>query len=152
MISMAQNKVHIRSIALLLLVSVGLSLGCQRSQGLVPVAGYVLIDGKPLTHGDVIVAPHGQRPALGKLDSAGKFVLTTSEPGDGTVVGTHPVAIRAAEFTDQFHRQWYAPKKYSDAGSSGLTLTIDGPTDAAKIQLTWEGGHPFAEAIEGGGQ
>ena len=44
------------------------------------------------------------------------------------------------------------PKKYSDAGSSGLTLTIDGPTDAAKIQLTWEGGHPFAEAIEGGGQ
>lgn len=137
---------------LLAIASLWLSLGCQQSDRRVPVAGRVLIDGQPLAHGDVIVAPHGQRPAFGKLDAEGRFVLTTNEPGDGTVIGTHSVAIRASEFIDPFHKQWYAPKKYSELASSGLALTVGGPTDSAVIELTWDNAHPFVEAFERGGQ
>src|SRR5689334_12282719 len=42
----------------------------------VAVSGTVLIDGKPLTYGDLKFVPEGARPSYGKLDSNGHFTLS----------------------------------------------------------------------------
>ncbi len=44
--------------------------------------------------------------------------------------------------------RWHAPKRYASEQDSGITVTIDGPTDDLKIDLTWEGDRhngPFTE-------
>lgn len=119
--------------------------GCSSGPKIVPVSGQVLIDGKPLEHGVVQVAPAGFRPAVGTIGPGGRFTLETLEPGDGCVVGTHPAAVIANESTSPSSQRWHAPKKYADASTSGLQVTIDGPTDSLKIELSWDGGKPFVE-------
>ena len=44
--------------------------------------------------------------------------------------------------------RWLVPKKFQKASTSGLTVTIDGPTDSVLIKLSWEGGKPFVERSE----
>lgn len=111
----------------------------------VPVSGQVLIDGKPLTWGFVRLLPENGRPATGEIGPDGRFTLTTFEDGDGAVLGTHDVIVLANEQLSETTRRWHAPKKYTNAATSGLTQTIDGPTDSLVINLTWDGGHPFTE-------
>jgi len=114
----------------------------------VPISGQVLIDGKPLTTGDLRLVPADARPAWAKIGPDGRFTLKTFEDGDGAVLGTHPVAIRATEMLGPKKIKWHAPKKYANDRTSGLTATIDGPTDSLVIELTWDGGKPFIEIIE----
>ncbi len=114
----------------------------------VPVSGQVLIDGQPLTHGVVRVVPEDSRMAVGEIGSDGRFTLTTFEEGDGAVAGTHAVEVYAAEEIDPSQIKWHAPKKYSRADASGLTITIDEPTDDAVIELEWNGGKPFVEKLD----
>lgn len=109
------------------------------------MSGIVLIDGAPLTHGFVQVAPAGFRPASGPIGSDGRFTLTTLKEGDGCVVGTHPVAVIATESLGPSGQKWHAPKQYAAQDTSGLKVTIDGPTSDLKIELTWAGGKPFVE-------
>lgn len=111
----------------------------------VPVAGKVLIDGQPLTKGFVRVVPANDRAATGAIDEEGRFRLTTFEQGDGCVPGTHPVEIIALESISDTETLWLVPKKYHQAATSGLTVTIDGPTDDLTIELTWNGGRPYIE-------
>jgi len=111
----------------------------------VPVSGQVLIDGQPLTHGNVRFVPQHGRVSTGKLDSDGHFVLTCFENGDGAIVGRHRVAVVAAEQINDEQMQWFAPKKYAHYGTSNLEEEINGPTDSVTINLTWDGGQPFVE-------
>jgi hypothetical protein len=113
----------------------------------VPVSGQVLIDGKPLDYGFIRLVPKGARPASAEIGADGRFTLKTFEPGDGAVLGTHPVMILAAEPLTSTKQRWHAPKKYADPAASGLTATIDGPTDSLVIKLTWDGGKPFVETV-----
>ena len=130
------------ALALLLLAAAG----CEEPRPeIVPVSGTVRIDGQPLTLGSVQVIPSGYRAAFGKIDENGRFSLTTYEPGDGCVLGTHQVAISACEVLNAGQQKWHAPKKYLDATRSGLTATVDGPTDNLEINISWEGGKPFIE-------
>ena len=123
--------------------------GCGDSgPEIVPVSGTVTIDGKPLTYGQIQVLPSGWRPAHGKIEADGRFTLTTTESGDGCVVGTHPVVILSGESLNAESMKWHAPKKYADAKASGLTATVTGPTDDLKLELTWAGGKPFVEKFE----
>lgn len=110
--------------------------GCGR-QGIerVPVAGQVLLDGEPLAHGTIRVEPAGARVAAAKLDREGRFVLTTYKPGDGVPLGTHPVAVNAAEQIGSNSVRWHAPEKYSDATLSGLTVMITGPEENLIVEL-----------------
>jgi len=124
--------------------------GCGQSLERVPVSGQVLIDGKPLTTGEITVSPSGKRAAFGNIDSEGRFQLATYEPGDGTSLGTHPVSVHSGEFLDPTHKRWNVPKKYANLTTSGLSATIDGPTDSLIINLSWENGKPFVETIRGG--
>ncbi|MBN2022675.1 MAG: hypothetical protein JW809_07755 [Pirellulales bacterium] len=128
-----------------LLLSASLGCGDGRPER-VAVSGQVLIDGKPLGFGFVRVVPGNARAAHGEIGPDGRFTLTTFEASDGAVRGTHPVAVHAGEHLSETKIRWHAPKKYADAKTSGLTVTIDGSTDAiAPIELTWGGGKPFVE-------
>lgn len=135
---------------IVLVVIAVFATGCGRGPERVPVAGQVLIDGKPLTSGEITVAPQGMRAAFSTIDSEGRFKLSTYEPGDGTSLGTHPVSVHSGEFLDPTHKRWNIPKKYANLSTSGLDVTIDGPTDSVVINLSWEGGKPFVETIHGG--
>ena len=71
-----------------------------RSQGagtvpdLIPVKGKVTLKGQPLTTGTIRFEPDDfGRPASGKLQSDGTFVLSTPKEGDGVVPGHHRVSI-----------------------------------------------------------
>jgi hypothetical protein len=119
--------------------------GCGQDSGLVTVSGTVLIDGKPLTYGYVLVAPDNARPAGGNIDSQGRFTLTPFDARKGCPKGTHKAAIIAVETLSPSTQRWHAPKKYRDPLTSGLTVTITEPTDSLEIKLTWEGGQPFVE-------
>lgn len=117
----------------------------------VPVSGKVLIDGKPLETGNIRVYAAANRAASGKIEPDGKFNLSTYELGDGVVPGTHTVSVTGAKLLNPKTMRWFAPKKFADAATSGLTLEVTEPTEEAQIILTWEGGKPFNEQIIGGG-
>jgi len=107
--------------------------GCDSGPKLVQVSGIVLIDGKPLPLGFVQVAPADYRAASAKINPDGTFTLTTNEPNDGCVKGTHPVAIIALEPLGPSAQKWHAP------------ITVDKPTKDLKIEITWSGGKPFLD-------
>ncbi len=118
---------------------------------LVPVSGVVLIDGKPLTSGNVIVFPNHNRQASGPIGSDGRFTLTTYEPNDGCILGKHPATVNALHVISGNTQEWLAPSKYRDVATSGLTVDITGATDNLKIEITWSGGKPFKENGAGDG-
>jgi hypothetical protein len=134
--------------AALLAVSLALA-GCDSKPKLVPVSGRVLVDGQPLTTGVVQVVPAGYRAASGKIGPDGRFTLTTSAEGDGCVIGTHQAAVVAHETLGPGAQKWHAPKKYIDPTTSGLSVTVDGPTTDLTINLSWDGGKPFVERFGG---
>ncbi len=119
--------------------------GCDDRPRRVHASGRVLIDGQPLEHGFVQVVPAGDRPATGKLGPDGRFTLTTFDENDGVVPGTHPVAVIGTESIDGASQRWHAPRKYISPDTSGLTITVDEPSDSLEINLSWDGGKPFVE-------
>lgn len=119
--------------------------GCGNPLGLVPVSGQVTIDGEPLKFGSIQVVPDGAPAAYGAIGQDGRFTLETGDGGTGVVPGVHKVAIIANEPQGASSQLWHAPTKYRDFSTSELTLTVDGATEDAKIELTWAGGKPFVE-------
>lgn len=137
-----------RAATALLIASIALAAGCGSKSKLVPVSGVVLIDGEPVPYGKVQVAPAGFRPAIGTIGPDGRFTLTTLEPNDGCVLGTHPVAVIAHQTLSPTKERWHAPRVYAATDTSNLTVTITGPTNDLKIELTWAGGKPFDKESE----
>lgn len=111
----------------------------------VNVSGQVLIDGKPLTMGNVKFVPEGARPSAGKLDESGRFTLTCYDGDDGVVPGRHRAQISAMEIVGPTKVRWLAPPKYADFRTSELEFEITEPTNDLKIELTWDGGKPFVQ-------
>lgn len=127
-------------------VTVLLLAGCGDGRAKrVPVSGRVLIDGQPLERGFIQVIPSNDRPASGELGPDGRFQLTTYDPDDGCVLGTHQVSIIANESQGPYAMKWFAPKEYADATTSGLTLEVKEGGDEVEINLSWNGGAPFVE-------
>jgi hypothetical protein len=128
-------------------------VGCgQGGPQIVPVSGQVLIDGQPLGNGSVAFAPANWRASGGKLDSEGRFQLAIQERGrivEGAALGHHRLAVSGAESLSESQIKWHAPPKYADFTTSGLSFDVVGPIDNAVINLTWAGGKPFTEVIEG---
>jgi hypothetical protein len=118
----------------------------------VPVSGKVLIDGKVLAYGAVRFTPEHGRPATGEIQKDGTFAMSTFEPNDGVVPGTHTVTVHAREDLSGTQVRWNAPKKYGNPAQSGLRQIIEKPTDSITIELTWGGQPgPFVETIRRGG-
>ena len=117
----------------------------------VRVAGQVLIDGDPITLGNIRIVPADARAATGSIGPDGTFTLTTFETNDGCVPGTHRVVITAFETISAGAIRWMAQLKYRDLDTSELSVTIDKPTDALVIELTWDGGKPFIQRMDSSG-
>ena len=122
------------------LVGLVLLAGCGKTgPRVVPVSGQVLIDGAPLAAGVpgyIQVVPEGTRPASGRIDpQTGRFTLTTSKPEDGCPLGTHEVAVYVNQRVGA-SVVWLIPEQYGDPKASGLTVTIDGPTDSLLVKLS----------------
>jgi hypothetical protein len=126
--------------------------GCDDGPEIVPVSGQVLIDGKPLDFGYVRFLPPHSRLSGGALDADGRFKLSFAKGREGAVLGAHQVEVMAAKHLSDTKIQWYAPKKYASAATSGLTYEVTGPTDNAMLNLTWKGGKPYVETLDGNGQ
>jgi hypothetical protein len=124
-----------------LLCAISCALGC--SDGLpkrVPVSGKVFIDGKPVTSGNIRMAPvAGGRMSAAQISADGGFTMTTFKIGDGCVLGKHVVTIFSYEDVNETTRRWHVPKNYSMPAKSGLEANIEGPTDSLEFNLTWGG-------------
>jgi hypothetical protein len=125
--------------------------GCDTRPRRVPVAGRVLIDGQPLTTGFVRVIPADARPAVGAINKDGTFKLTTFDGEDGCVLGTHPVEIVARQSLGYTTVKWLTPRKYQDAATSELTITVEKPIKDWEIKLSWNGEEPYVEQTYSGG-
>jgi hypothetical protein len=127
-------------VCLMLSLSLTWFNGCGSGRPkLVKVSGQVFIDGQPLAAGVpgfIQVVPTGTRPATGNIDpQTGRFSLTTFEPGDGCVPGTHKVAIILRTMAGM-ESVSLIDEKYADPNSSGLTITVDKPTDSLRIDIS----------------
>lgn len=111
----------------------------------VPVSGYVLIDGQPLAKAAVRFYPPNGRSSSGTTDASGRFSLSCFDVSDGALLGTHRVIVAAVDEVSGNTIKWRSPKKYSEADTSGIEATIDGPRDDLKLELTWGGDKPFLE-------
>jgi len=141
---------HLR-LAVVLVLAAAVLTGCgDYRPERVPVSGQVLIDGKPVEHGFVRLIASDARPAVGELGPDGRFELTCFTDKDGSVKGTHQVTVTAVEVLSPTSQRWHAPKDYADPETSNLSVTVDGATDALKIELTWKGGEPFVETLSEG--
>jgi len=90
---MRSNKL---AAAVLFIAGCILFLGCSRSKTftMAPVRGHLTYHGKPLSGATVtFLCPGAPRLALGTTDEAGNFQLTTFEPNDGAIVGSHVITV-----------------------------------------------------------
>lgn len=79
---------------LLALVLVAVGCGGERWPTTAPVTGTVTFDGKPVAGVNVGFQSSGApRYGYGTTDSAGRYSLSTFEPGDGGIIGEHVVVI-----------------------------------------------------------
>jgi hypothetical protein len=100
--------------------------GCGTSNGqmspLLAVKGKVTYKGQPVAKGTIRFEPDGYgRPATGRLQSDGSFVLGTNKEGDGVVAGAHRVSVSGFDKPLASNR---ALKKYG-LKTSGLTAEVD---------------------------
>lgn len=145
MLNLAVGRCHPAILLLMFMLLAGCSDGKPKR---VPIAGKVLIDGKPLPLGSIQFVPKGARPSGGAIDREGHFELTCYERGDGAVIGAHRVRVTAARNISEKELRWEAPKIYADIATSGIVVNVDAPADDVVIKLTWNGGKPFVERFQ----
>lgn len=103
----------------------------------VPVHGKITRDGVPIPRATLIFSPvgAGSRPASGTADGDGRYAATTDRPGDGLMPGEYRVAVQPAVVPEVGAEGKKArpnvPPRYTDPGTSGLSLTIM-PGDSAR--------------------
>jgi len=118
--------------------------GCGRRPMLVPVAGRVTLDGKPLEFGSVMIQPAAGPAARATIGRDGGFTAGTFAPGDGAIVG--PAAVRVTCYEQQRPGapppegeatlgRSLIPEKYADFGTSGITATIAAGMAPLEISL-----------------
>lgn len=115
--------------------------GCGRGVKLVPVAGKVTLDGKPLEFGAVMVQPKAGPAAQARINPDGTFRLGTFKPDDGVIPG--PATIRVIcrkDITPPGGEMVFGPNlipdRYSRFDSSGLTAEIAAGMKPLEISLS----------------
>jgi hypothetical protein len=105
----------------------------------VPVSGVVLIDGQPLSRGNIKFVPENGRPSAGKIGQDGRFTLTCYNGADGAILGKHRVQVAANRGISESKIEWFAPQKYADFRTSDIEVEISQPVDDLKIELKSDG-------------
>ena len=119
--------------------------GCKQTPRVVPVAGKVLYNGKPLPFGNVMFQPDRGQAAVGDIQADGSFTLSSYTANDGAVPGKHSVSVSCYEG----HRPGKAgsgdsmgklliPLKYTRFGSSGLTADVNDTSDGKPQEIVLE--------------
>jgi hypothetical protein len=104
--------------------------GCKQTPRVVPVAGKVLYNGKPLPFGSVMFQPDQGQAAVGDIQADGSFKLSSYGPDDGAVPGKHKVSVscyeghRPGKASGDSLGKLLIPLKYTRFGSSGLTAEV----------------------------
>lgn len=115
--------------------------GCRRPPTLVPVEGRVLLDGKPLVTGAIMVQPQAGPAAQAKIQTDGSFRLGTFTPEDGAIPGIAAVrVICRPEVTKPGEERTFGrsliPEKYSQFESSGISVEIRDGMEPLVIELS----------------
>jgi hypothetical protein len=133
-----------------LLGILGIAAGCGEAGGakMVPVAGKVTVDGKPLPMGGVVFRPDAARgntsphDALGKIDKDGSYRLST-DGKPGVPAGWYQVMVFAMESVEEKPDYQDPPTsridaRYNNAETSGLRVeVVDAPASGAyDLKLT----------------
>jgi hypothetical protein len=134
------SQTRYRTAAVILALGVIWTAGCGDSgPKIVPASGQVLIDGQPLATGlagFIRFVPKDGRPATGAIDpQTGNFKLTTLKQDDGCIIGTHRVLIILQQTVGQ-ESVSLVPEKYAELNATDLALTVDGPTNTLRVELT----------------
>ncbi|QEG36461.1 hypothetical protein [Bythopirellula goksoeyrii] len=103
----------------------------------VPVSGTVLINGQPLTSGNIKFVPSNGRPSGSKIDEQGHFNLTCYDGNDGALLGKHQVQVSSNRIISDSKIEWYAPKKYADFRTSGIEIEVTEPIEGLEVELSW---------------
>lgn len=130
----------LRLLLLVILLMAAIAGGCGDGREYpVKASGQVFLNGQPLKFegdGFIQVVPKNSRAATGRIDPQdGSFTLTTSVPGDGVMPGEHAVTVKVIAAGRGGNAVALLPEAYASTSSSGLTVTIDGPTDTLRIDL-----------------
>jgi hypothetical protein len=130
---------------LLLLICIGLLCGCGSGDGLAPVHGLVLLDGKPV-EGAAVMFEHdsGGVPATGITDANGEFSLTTAGQGVGATIGHNSVSVakqviaqpnRKIEESEIVEMKSETPVKYASPRTSGLNIEVKRGMQPVELHL-----------------
>jgi hypothetical protein len=115
-------------------------VGCNRGPQVAPVRGRVVLDGQALKFGTVMFQhSQGGQPSVGEIAPDGSFVLSTSRPEDGAIVGTNKVRVTCYSSQSPENRDaggdslgtLLIPRKYTIFSSSGIEFDVppEGLTD-----------------------
>ena len=117
----------------------------------VEASGTITLDGKPLDEAQIVLVPEGSALAGAALsDTSGGFSLAAFPPDPGVVPGTYKVMVVKSivpqnpdpndpESESIQYAKALIPAKYSDATTSGLTVTVsDNGTTDLKLELSEE--------------
>jgi hypothetical protein len=132
-----------RLLICLLMAATPMAIGCgDRRPDRVPVSGKVLIDGQPVTRGNIKFVPSHGRPSFGTIGPDGQFTLTCYDGNDGALPGTHRVQVDANRAISEKKMEIFTPKQYADFRTSGIEVEISNGVDDLVIELTWGGQKP----------
>jgi hypothetical protein len=134
-----------RSVALLTLLSLLLAFaGCGPSRpATFPVKGKVVFENnEPCQLGTIEFRSLDHMvTARGIIEKDGSFMLTTWEPGDGAVAGSHQIIIQQLIITEDLSFKSHnhgkrVPPRYGDYATSGIKATVkDQPLNELVITL-----------------
>jgi len=102
-----------------------------------PVQGTVTLNGKPLDSGEVQFWSDDGPAATGRIETDGKYRLTTFQPDDGAILGGHRIAVKSLQSTlDVSGLVLFAvPEHYQDPQTSGLTANVKPGMNLIDIDL-----------------
>lgn len=111
-----------------------------------PVSGIIQYKGKPLSNVGVTFSPSQGRAAVGRTDENGKFTLTTFDPDDGAIEGTHRVTVaevvNPADDSSTLTAEDYGPpppppfpRRYLTAEMSDIEVKVPSDTESGEVTI-----------------
>lgn len=122
-------------LAIACLLPVGCSPGYPEAS---PVVGRVTVNGKPLDSGEVQFLSSDGLVATGRIDADGTYRLTTLQPDDGAIPGSHRVSVKSQQSAGLGIISFLepVPSRYADPNTSGLTVRVIDGMNRINLELT----------------
>ena len=116
--------------------------GCDRGEKLAPVAGKVLVDGKPVTTGSVSFRPDASKgntslhQPTGAIDSEGNYELLVPPARKGAPLGWYKVVVTAFDNpTPGKPLKSFVDMKYAEESTTTLTIEVVANPEPGRYDL-----------------